>query len=112
MGSILDNQGYMEKRDPDGVISSIARFPVDARRAIEDADRLDLKAIRRKYNGLVVAGMGGSAGGGALSCASARAVSGAAARAPGSCPCSSILRGTSRGRPSRTSSSAWPRCHE
>ncbi len=66
MGSILENLGYMEKRDPDGILSSISRFPVDARRAIEDADGLDLKAIRRKYNGLVVAGMGGSAVGGLL----------------------------------------------
>lgn len=66
MGSVLDNQDYLKKRDPSGILWAITRFPVDARRAIEDADKLSIKGIHREYDGLVVAGMGGSAVGGLI----------------------------------------------
>src|SRR4030042_4866177 len=66
MGSILDDQEYLEKHDPDGMLGTITRFPVDARRAVKDAEKLDLKAYHRKYDGASGAGMGGSAVGGLL----------------------------------------------
>ena len=56
----------MEEHDPGGMLGVITRFPLDARRAIKDAEKLELKAYHRKYRGLLIAGMGGSAVGGLL----------------------------------------------
>jgi len=66
MGSILDDQGHLEKHDPGGMLGAITRFPLDARNAIKDAEKLELKAYQEKHNGLLIAGMGGSAVGGLL----------------------------------------------
>jgi glucose/mannose-6-phosphate isomerase len=66
MSSVLDNPEHLKKHDPDDMLAAITRFPQNARKAIKDAEKLDLKSHLEDYNGLVVAGMGGSAVGGLL----------------------------------------------
>lgn len=67
MEHLLDDTNYLESHDPEDMLGTITRLPQNARKAIRDADKLDLAGIRkRNYKALVVAGMGGSAVGGIL----------------------------------------------
>jgi len=66
MNSTLDNPEHLKKHDPDNMLTTITRLPQNARKAIKDAEKLDLKTRKKNYKGLVVAGMGGSAVGGLL----------------------------------------------
>ncbi len=67
MGHLLDDPEYLKSHDKDDMLSALTRFPSSARKAIRDAEKLELGAISNKaFDALVVAGMGGSAVGGIL----------------------------------------------
>lgn len=66
MEYLLDDPGYLRSHDRDDMLSVLARFPSNARKAISDAERLELGDASNDVGALVVAGMGGSAVGGIL----------------------------------------------
>jgi glucose/mannose-6-phosphate isomerase len=66
MERLLDDQEYLESHDRDGMLSALTRFPLSAKMAIRDAEKLELNGITKKINNLVAVGMGGSAVGGIL----------------------------------------------
>ena len=67
MGYPLDDPDYLKSHDSDGMLSAVTRFPSSARKAIRDAEKLELGEFSDKaFDALVVAGMGGSAVGGIL----------------------------------------------
>jgi len=63
----LDDPDYLKSHDRDGMLLALTRFPSSARKAMRDAEKLELGALSGKaFDALVVAGMGGSAVGGIL----------------------------------------------
>jgi glucose/mannose-6-phosphate isomerase len=67
MAHPLDDPEYLKSHDRGDMLSVLTRFPSSARKAIRDAEKLELGEIpKKKIESLVVAGMGGSAVGGIL----------------------------------------------
>jgi glucose/mannose-6-phosphate isomerase len=64
MNSPLDDQEYIDKMDPRGMLDVITTLPESAEDAIEKGE--NVKLIVRRFRNIVVAGMGGSAVGGLL----------------------------------------------
>ncbi len=67
MEHLLDDPEYLKSHDGGDMLSVLTRFPSSARKAIRDAEKLELGGIqKKKIKTLAVAGMGGSAVGGIL----------------------------------------------
>ncbi len=66
MEHLLDDPEYLRNHDSGGMLSALTRFPSSARKAIRDAEKLELGGIPKEIENLVIAGMGGSAVGGIL----------------------------------------------
>ncbi len=67
MGHSLDDPEYLKSHDRDDMMLALTSFPSSARKAMRDAEKLELGGVSRKaFDALVVAGMGGSSVGGVL----------------------------------------------
>ncbi|MFH2109786.1 MAG: bifunctional phosphoglucose/phosphomannose isomerase [Candidatus Bathyarchaeota archaeon] len=63
----LNDPQHLQTHDPSNMLQAIARFPQNARKAIKDAEKLNLAKLEAsKIKGLLIAGMGGSAVGGLI----------------------------------------------
>lgn len=63
----LNDPQHLQAHDPGNMLTAIARFPQNARKAIRDAEKLNLAKLETSnIKGLLIAGMGGSAVGGLL----------------------------------------------
>jgi glucose/mannose-6-phosphate isomerase len=64
---LLDNLKKINEIDKEDMLGTIGSFPVNARKAIEDSEELDLSPIKKKkFDSILIGGMGGSAIGGLL----------------------------------------------
>jgi len=66
MKSLLDDQEYINRLDPNGMLNTITNFPKSANKALETIEQINFKINGAEYNSILVAGMGGSAVGGLL----------------------------------------------
>lgn len=67
MESKLDDMDIINQLDKEGMLNAIGGFPEYSRNAIENCEKINLGSIvEKKYNGLLIAGMGGSAVGGLM----------------------------------------------
>jgi len=66
MNSFLDDPETYVALDPDGMLKAITGFPASARKAIANAEKIEVETAGTRYDSILVAGMGGSAVGGLL----------------------------------------------
>ncbi|TRO54267.1 bifunctional phosphoglucose/phosphomannose isomerase [Candidatus Bathyarchaeota archaeon] len=67
MAPSLNDPQHLQTYDPGNMLQTITRFTQNARKAIKEAEKLDLTRLQKtKHSALLVAGMGGSAVGGLL----------------------------------------------
>ena len=66
MKSLLDDQEYHNRLDPNGMLNIITDFPKSANKALETIEQINFKINESEYDSILVVGMGGSAVGGLL----------------------------------------------
>jgi len=66
MKSLLDDQEYLNRLDPNGMLKAITDFPNSARKALENIEKINIDISGADFDSILVAGMGGSAVGGLL----------------------------------------------
>ena len=66
MKSLLDDQEYLNRLDPNGMLQAITDFPQSARKAVETIEKNNFNINGADFDSILVAGMGGSAVGGLL----------------------------------------------